>query len=162
MNRAFSKRFAALRATFLAGIAAAADGSIRADRANADVLFIGSSYTYYFEMPAIVAALSQASPRELRTKMIAVGGATLEDHWEPGVAQRAIHERRWDYVVLQEQSTRPLEDRHRMHDYVRRFDQEIKRNGLRPFSLRPGRGAKARSDRPISTPPMHRLRLKLA
>jgi hypothetical protein len=102
-------------------------------RKSADVLFIGSSYTYYFEMPSIIAAMSRSatSPRELRTKMVAAGGATLEDHWDAGDAKRAIHERKWDYVVLQEQSTRPFEDKHRMHDYVRRFDQEIKRIGAK-------------------------------
>ena len=117
--------------TLFASLAVAENGQSRVTRANANVLFIGSSYTYYFEMPAIVAAMSQASPRELRTRMIAVGGATLEDHWETGAAQQAIHERKWEYVVLQEQSTRPFEDRHRMHDYVRRFDREIKRNGAK-------------------------------
>jgi hypothetical protein len=120
-----------LLAAFLGN--ASAWGQGKSERRSADVLFIGSSYTYYFEMPAIIAAMSRSagSPRELRTKMIAVGGATLEYHWEAGAAKQAIHERKWDYVVLQEQSTRPFEDRHRMHDYVRRFDHEIKRIGAK-------------------------------
>lgn len=38
---------------------------------------------------------------------------------------------KWDYVVLQEQSTLPLKNPARMHEYVRLFDGEIRRRRAR-------------------------------
>jgi pimeloyl-ACP methyl ester carboxylesterase len=37
--------------------------------------------------------------------MVAPGGWRLNDHWEKGDALKALHEGKWDFVVLQEQST---------------------------------------------------------
>jgi hypothetical protein len=67
----------------------------------------------------------------LRRLAVAVPSATLQSHWESGVARRAIHEGRWDYVVLQEQSVLPLQHKERMHEYVRLFDREIKQSGAK-------------------------------
>ena len=99
----------------------------------AKVLYIGNSYTYYHRMPGTVAAMArtEASPRELHAKVVAVPSATLQRHWESGAAQSAIHERKWNYVVLQEQSVLPLEQKERMYEHVRLLDKEIKLNGAR-------------------------------
>jgi hypothetical protein len=99
----------------------------------AKVLYIGNSYTYYHRMPATVSAMArtEGSPRRIDNKVVAIPAATLQAHWESGVAKRAIHERKWDYVVLQEQSLLPLEDSERVSRYARLFDKEIKLNGAR-------------------------------
>jgi len=99
----------------------------------AKVLYIGNSYTYYHRMPAMVSAMARAdgSPREMHAKVLAVPAATLKRHWDSGEAQSAIRERKWDYVILQEQSLQPLQQKERMYDYVRLLDKEIKLNGAR-------------------------------
>lgn len=101
--------------------------------APAKVLYIGNSYTYYHRMPSIVSAMGRAegSPRELHAKVVAVPSATLQRHWDSGAAQSAIRERKWDYVVLQEQSLLPLEQKERMYEYVRLLDKEIRLNGAK-------------------------------
>ena len=65
------------------------------------VLFIGNSYTYYNNLPGMVAQLSGG---RIETRMVARGGSTLQQLWDFGEAPAAIREGRWDYVVLQEHS----------------------------------------------------------
>ena len=101
--------------------------------APARVLYIGNSYTYYFRMPAVVAAMAKGSEgaRPVQSRVVVAPGATLQSHWESGEAQAAIRERQWDYVVLQEQSLRPIRDFERMLQYARLLDEEIRRHGAR-------------------------------
>jgi hypothetical protein len=68
------------------------------------VLFLGSSYTYYNHLPRLVEEFATASGKEIETRMIAPGGATLADHLENRRTLDAIRTGRWDFVVLQEQS----------------------------------------------------------
>jgi len=65
------------------------------------VLFLGNSFTYFHNMPMILHALAP----NVETRLIAQGGLTLEDHWNNAEARKAVEEGRWDFVVLQEQST---------------------------------------------------------
>ena len=95
------------------------------------VLFIGNSYIYVNDLPAVLAELVRASHelRPIETKTIAVPAATLQAHWEKGEALNALRQARWDFVVLQEQSVLPTVDPERMARYARLFDAEIKRSG---------------------------------
>lgn len=93
------------------------------------VLFIGNSYIYVNDLPWLTQQLSVSAEetRTLETEMVTVGGATLKGHWERGEALRQIENERWDYVVLQEQSTLPITDPKVMYQYARLFDAQIKR-----------------------------------
>ena len=105
------------------------------------VLFVGNSYTYFNNLPEMLEQLSEspgASPH-IVARMVVAGGATLERHWDAHQALQAIQIGRWDYVVLQEQSTlgpTPLVDglpRIRAPDnffkYARKFDEAIRLSG---------------------------------
>ncbi|HEU4328638.1 MAG TPA: SGNH/GDSL hydrolase family protein [Roseiflexaceae bacterium] len=96
------------------------------------VLFIGNSHTFVNDLPGQLTALaSQAGEQPLATETVAVGGATLRDHWQQGRALERIRAGGWDYVVLQDQSQRPLLDPEGMAADVRRFDEEIRKAGAR-------------------------------
>ena len=69
------------------------------------VLFVGNSYTYFNNLPAIFAALAESSGRRVEVRMTAPGGWRLKDHWEKGEARALLRTAKWDYVVLQDQST---------------------------------------------------------
>ena len=70
------------------------------------VLFIGNSYTYFNDLPEIFAQLAEAGHQgKIETRMVAPGGWRLKDHWEKGTALTLLDEERWDFVVLQDQST---------------------------------------------------------
>lgn len=94
-----------------------------------DVLFIGNSYTYVNSLPWVFERLSDAGRAPARTQMVVKGGATLQQHWEEGKALEALKRKRWDYVVLQEQSLRPLQAPELMRQYARLFHAEIRKIG---------------------------------
>ena len=93
------------------------------------VLFIGNSYTYVNELPWLTQQLAESAKetRTLETEMVVVGGATLKNHWKIGKALKLLKAKRWDYVVLQEQSTLPITNPKEMYKYASLFDAEIKR-----------------------------------
>jgi hypothetical protein len=70
------------------------------------ILFIGNSYTYFNNVPEMVAALMAAGAGcHVQTRMIAPGGAELRKQWADDRNRAALTERKWDYVILQDQST---------------------------------------------------------
>ena len=91
-----------------------------------NVLFIGNSFTARNDLPGLVAQLAAADGRELKHRLISVGGASLRTHWNKGEAARAIERGGYDYVVLQEQSTLPIKNAARMRENVLLFDAAIK------------------------------------
>jgi hypothetical protein len=97
------------------------------------ILFIGNSYTYVNDLPAMLAAMSASpqSPRRIETKMVAQPAATLESLWQQRDALRAIWDLNWDYVVLQEQSTRPVLAPALMSNYAKQFDEAIRGRGAK-------------------------------
>jgi hypothetical protein len=96
-----------------------------------NVLFIGNSFTARNDVPALVAGLAERRGERLRHRLISAGGASLRMHWNKGEAQRAMRETRYDWVVLQEQSTLPVKNARRMHENVRLFDEAIGATGAR-------------------------------
>ena len=78
----------------------------------------------------MISALAAAArpPRQVESARVIANGMSLKTHWERGEARKAIRERQWDYVVLQEQSTLPLKNPQKMHEYVTFFDEEIRRH----------------------------------
>jgi len=74
-------------------------------------LFIGNSYTYVNELPALTAALAYSAGDSLFFDSSAPGGYTLG--WQPiahctnTLTLQKIRETNWDFVVLQEQSQIP-------------------------------------------------------
>ena len=97
------------------------------------ILFIGNSFTSRNNLPRLLTelALEAPKPKNVQVDAIIAGGASLRRHWNAGTARTALQASRWDYVVLQEQSTLPVKNRARYHDNVRLFDAEIARNGAR-------------------------------
>ncbi len=103
------------------------------------VLFIGNSFTQLNDLPQLTARLAASArpPRTLETEFVGEGGATLKRHWETGRALEAIRRGKWDYVILQEQSSLGIDafpriyDPKIFHDYARLFDAEIKKAGAR-------------------------------
>lgn len=76
------------------------------------VLFIGNSFVYYNDLPAMV---QQISGGELVCSSVTKGGAFAHQYADPdhelGVrARQALQSGRWDCVVLQDQSFHPAAD----------------------------------------------------
>lgn len=95
------------------------------------VLFVGNSHTYYHEMPHMVEQLAEAAGEDpgLTTEQSTASGVSLEWHWNRSSTRALIEEQSWEYVVLQERSGGPLEDKGSMHEYARRLHGEIADQG---------------------------------
>ena len=94
------------------------------------VLFIGNSLTIANDLPGMIADLAAGAgePRPL-TQMVAVGGFSLEDHWNRGEALRAIEHGPWDFVVLQQGPSAALESRQLLIAFARRFAAATRKAG---------------------------------
>ena len=97
------------------------------------VLFIGNSLTFWNEMPMLTRriATSLGAQPKLVTELSGMGGATLRQHWERGRALRRIREERWDFVVLQAQSTEMFDRPDETRKYAELFDAEIDKAGAK-------------------------------
>ncbi len=79
--------------------------SLSADMKN--VLFIGNSYTFYNNMPQMVADMAQSTGDTLTFASSTLGGYTLQQHSTNAQTLALISQGAWDCVVLQEQSQYP-------------------------------------------------------
>jgi hypothetical protein len=96
------------------------------------ILLIGNSYTFF--NGGLDKQLKGLAPTA-ETECVAVGGYTLESHWNNGNALRKIRETKWDYVVLQEQSQIPVTNQKQFYDFAGKFDEEIRRSGAKTILL---------------------------
>ncbi|MFZ4589977.1 MAG: T9SS type A sorting domain-containing protein [Ignavibacteria bacterium] len=72
------------------------------------VLFVGNSYTYSNDLPAIFSGISTSLGKTVYTEMSAPGGYSFEQHLTNAETQLKIAKGNWNYVVLQEQSQMPV------------------------------------------------------
>jgi hypothetical protein len=105
-------------------------GSIPGGR-RASVLFIGNSFTARHDLPGRVAALAAARGVLVEHRLLWAGGASLRRHWNKGEAATAIAGGRWDWVVLQEQSTLSLKNAGRFGENVRLFVGPVRDAGAK-------------------------------
>jgi hypothetical protein len=96
-----------------------------------NILFIGNSLTARNNLRALIAQLAAAHGIEVRHHLISAGGASLRRHLNAGAALKAIASRRYEYVVLQEQSTLPIKNAARMRESVLEFHHAIAAAGAK-------------------------------
>jgi len=109
------------------------------------VLFIGNSLTFWNEMPSPPRRIAGSlGARPLVTQFSGMSGATLRQHWEKGAAVRLIRELKWDFVVLQAQSTEMLYRPEETKKYATLFDREIDRTGAKTVIFETWKPADAR------------------
>jgi hypothetical protein len=91
------------------------------------VLLVGNSYTRFNVMPRLLARLSQSVPgaQPLAVDAEANGGFTLRMHWRAGRALSLIRSGRYERVVLQDHSLRPIDRPEEFAEYVARFTHAI-------------------------------------
>ena len=100
------------------------------------ILFIGNSYTHYNTMPEnLFGPIAKAAGYNVIVEKIVKGSYTMESFADPAdVMGSRVHEKlksnvKYDYVVIQEQSSRPISDPALFYDGARALDALIKANG---------------------------------
>ena len=97
------------------------------------ILFVGNSYTAgQGGVADLVERMAAARGLAVETDSVTAGGFTLEQHWSNAAGTRdRIAGGDWDWVVLQEQSLRPIRDPERFFTYARLLDQDIRSAGAK-------------------------------
>lgn len=96
------------------------------------VLFVGNSYTYYnegvdFHLQKMLRADKSSDSINYVIQKIAVGSYTLQAHYDDPLTINKISSDKWNTVVLQEQSTRPINNPDLFLLYAQKLDVEIKK-----------------------------------
>lgn len=107
-----------------------------------NVLFIGNSYTYVNNLPDIFKKLALSGGYDVTVDSSAFGGYTLLQHSDPAdrygkITLNKIKSKKWDFVILQEQSQHPAYAnlRENMYAGARKLDKVIKSNNSKPVFL---------------------------
>ena len=98
------------------------------------LLFIGNSHCQY--VPGALGALARAFGTAVDTEQLAPKGAHLFEHSKNAKTLRAIERRRWEFVVLQEQSVVSAVPELRQTEMlvaVRRLSKLIRKTGAKPL-----------------------------
>lgn len=96
-----------------------------------NILFIGNSFTARNNVPQLLVDLAAERGHEVRFDLIQAGGASLRMHWNKGDALKAITKNRYDWVVLQEQSTLPVKNAVRTRENIELFVEPVASSGAK-------------------------------
>ena len=75
---------------------------------NEKVLFIGNSFTFYWNLPSQVEKMSIEKGLNWDVKHVTVPSAKLSDHWNNSDLKSLLESETFDHVIIQEHSTYPL------------------------------------------------------
>lgn len=97
-----------------------------------EILFIGNSYTFYNDLPAMFASLAEEGGHKVNVTTAAKGGYSLAKHVDDEQTTSLLEEGQWDYVILQEKSSYPVDvdDREQyMYPAVKQLDELVREQG---------------------------------
>ena len=103
------------------------------DSPRIKVLFVGNSLTFYNDLPGLVQQLSVMENRPVDVTAVTAPYVSLQWHWNRGKVQKLLAQEKWDYVVLQEFSRRPVTDPQNSEKYFELFAAEAQRAGAKPL-----------------------------
>ena len=96
------------------------------------ILFVGNSFTFYndgidYHLQNMLRLEKSTDTINYITQKVAVSSYTLEAHYQDPVTMDKIKNSRWNLVVLQEQSTRPVNNPGLFLEFATKLDSEIKK-----------------------------------
>lgn len=100
-----------------------------------NILFVGNSFTFYNDMPNTVEKMGLSNGYTgLNVEHVTFGGTTLEKFATPTTEEskafvEKMNETKWDYVILQDHSSRPYTNPTSFHNSVRVLSDYIKERG---------------------------------
>ncbi|MFQ3181427.1 MAG: hypothetical protein ACI9Z4_001021 [Polaribacter sp.] len=124
------------------------------------VLFVGNSFTYYYNLPQVVSAMAKSQDVIIDTKHSTVGGSSLENHWksERGTQTRVMIElEKWDYVVFNNHSLSSINSPEKFLDYSKKFADLVRSKGAEPIFMMTW----AYKSNPLMLPEIEKLHKKL-
>ena len=110
--------------------------SLSGQQKEMKVLFVGNSYTYGYNLPHIVALMSEETSTKLITRKSVIGGAHLSEHWNGNrelETRKIIAEGDFDVVVLQDFSMSGIDTPDSTLKYVKLFSDYNRLHGARTY-----------------------------
>lgn len=96
------------------------------------VLFIGNSYTYFWNLPQVVQAMAVSQEAPIMTAQSTAGGSNLGQHWKGEKGLRShdvLSSNNWSHVVLQDHSLRTIQAPDSLTHYITSWHNEIEEIG---------------------------------
>ena len=98
------------------------------------ILFIGNSFTFYndgidYHLKNMLRVEKSSDSISYVIQKIAVSSYTLEAHFKDPLTMQKIKNDKWNMVILQEQSTRPVNNPDLFLEFATKLDTEIKKSG---------------------------------
>src|SRR6187551_1430007 len=97
------------------------------DSKDLTILFIGTSHTYFNNMPNIVKQIGKSVGDSVHIKMSAPGGYDFERHVKLQATLDALDSCDWDYIILQESGWRTTLPQDSLNTRVFPFAKELKK-----------------------------------
>lgn len=100
------------------------------------VLFVGNSYTYFWNLPQHVQLMAESRNIPLIARQSTAGGANLGQHWRGDkklTTRSKIRKGDWDAVILQDHSMRTIEAPDSMLQYGAQLDRMIDDIGAQSY-----------------------------
>jgi len=102
------------------------------EKTDYKVLFVGNSYTHYndgvdYHLEKMLKADVSADSVNYSIQRIAVSSHTLEAHYADPLTLTKIKSEKWNIIVLQEQSTRPINNPDLFLQFAGELDAEAKK-----------------------------------
>lgn len=97
------------------------------------LLFVGNSLTYTHDVPELVKRLAKAAGKAAPTVTVrALPNAGLEDHWNEGWVAKALRQRPYDVLIMQQGPSTLAASGADLSRWTSRFADEAVKYGTRP------------------------------
>lgn len=101
-----------------------------------NILFVGNSYTYFWNLPQQVSVIAESKGMSLKTSQSTSGGTNWGQHWrgEKNISSKSLIENgQFDAIILQNHSMRSLEAPDSLMYYGKLFADLIQKNDAKVF-----------------------------
>ena len=105
------------------------------DNKQTDILFVGNSFTYFWNMPQMLEAMAEEQGINIKTTQSTVGGSTLEEHFNQKKNTQTIKildSVKFDYVILQDHSLATIDNLKDFEEYSKKLSDIIRKRGAQP------------------------------
>jgi len=129
------------------------------------VLFVGNSYVYYNNLAQLINLLTEGMQTQLICTKSTVGAAHLGEHWRGLRGLRSkeiISQKKYDIVVIQDNSMWPIEHKDSLHLYGAMFCDFIQKQGAKPYLYTTWARQKTPETQPVITQAYQELSTKTA
>lgn len=110
--------------------------SVKGQDETIKILFVGNSYTYFWNLPQMVEVMGDSNGFDLMTRKSTAGGVTWKQHWEGDKDLKTtelIADGDWDFVVLQDHSNSTVDNIDQFVEYGGKLISLVKSVGATPI-----------------------------